>query len=191
MSEFSPTSSDDALRTIDAQLYDELRAIAAKALRGESHHASASTTSLVHEIWLRLARADRNPALNQQHLLALASLVARRAIVDAARARNAVKRTMNQHATALPEHFAGGEDPAEIIVVDELLSLLIERHPRQAKALEMRMFGGIELLAIAEALDISVTQAKRDVAYARTWLAQQLASHEPDPPRGGLTDPAA
>ena len=185
MSEFSPTSSDDALRTIDAQLYDELRAIAAKALRGESHHASASTTSLVHEIWLRLARADRNPALNQQHLLALASLI------DAARARNAVKRTMNQHAIALPEHFAGGEDPAEIIVVDELLSLLIERHPRQAKALEMRMFGGVELLAIAEALDISVTQAKRDVAYARTWLAQQLASHEPDPPRGGLTDPAA
>ena len=46
-------------------------------------------------------------------------------------------------------------------------------------------------IAIAEALGISVTQAKRDVAYARTWLAQQLASHEPDPPRGGLTDPAA
>jgi hypothetical protein len=64
-------AKDDPLRQIDASLYDELRAIASSALRGENPKNSLGTTSLVNEVWLRLARSDRNPANDQQHLLAL------------------------------------------------------------------------------------------------------------------------
>lgn len=74
----APTCAYDHLRAVDPSLYEELRVIAARALRGESRTLAPGTTSLVHEIWLRLARSDRNPVNDQQHLLALASLVARR-----------------------------------------------------------------------------------------------------------------
>lgn len=202
----------DPLRDIDPTLYDELRAIASVALRGESPKTAPSTTSLVHEVWLRLARNDRSPTNDRQHLLALASLVARRALVDAARARAALKRTADATSggqstgssgpgdpptpttrapkapVTLPDDFAGGSaDPAEILSVDELLTRLAAIHPRQAKALELRIFGGVPPERIAEALDISPTQAKRDVAFARAWLVAQLTDG-PQPHRGGRKD---
>ena len=167
----------DPLREIDPKLYDELRAIASGALRGESKKSAPATTSLVHEVWLRLARGDRNPANDRQHLLALASLVARRALVDAARARATLKRGGHSPITAFAEDFAtGSADPAEILAVDEVLSLLSSEHPRQAKALEMRIFGGISPERIGEALGLSATQAKRDVAFARSWIVEKMTS---------------
>jgi len=171
----------DPLREIDPTLYDELKAIASGALRSETARNVPGTTSLVHEVWLRLARSDRNPANDRQHLLALASLVARRALVDAARARLALKRQHPQAPGALPEEFASSPaDPAEIVAVDELLTQLAQVHPRQAKALEMRIFGGISPDRIAEALGISPTQAKRDVAFARAWLTGQIVERSGD-----------
>jgi RNA polymerase sigma factor (TIGR02999 family) len=183
--EASPASTDP-LRDIDPHLYDELRSIATGALRGESRRTAPGTTSLVHEVWLRLARGDRNPANDRQHLLALASLVARRALVDAARTRTTLKRGGRSSAHALPEDFAsGGADPAEIIAVDEVLALLAAEHPRQAKALEMRIFGGISPDRIGEALSISATQAKRDVAFARAWIIDKMTNAEPTTDHGG------
>lgn len=161
----------DQLRDVDPCLYDELRAIAARALRIESRTTAPGTTSLVHEIWLRLARSDRNPVHDQQHLLALASLVARRALVDDARTKSAGKRGDGHRPVTLPDEVQDApRDPAAILSIDELLTRLGERYPRQAKALEMRIFGGISPDHIAIALGISPTQAKRDVAFARAWL---------------------
>jgi RNA polymerase sigma factor (TIGR02999 family) len=174
----------DPLRSIDPALYGELRAIAAHVLRGEAARTAPGTTSLVHEVWIRLARSDRDPAHDQQHLLALTSLVARRALVDAARARATLKRNSHGPPRELPQHFARENlDPAEIIAVDDLLSMLAQDHPRQAKALEMRIFGDLSPQRIGESLAISETQVKRDVAFARAWLAERLtrrATSEPD-----------
>lgn len=177
-----PIDAADPLREIDPKLYDELRAIASGVLRGESKKSAPGTTSLVHEVWLRLARSDRNPANDRQHLLALASLVARRALVDAARARATLKRGGQAPLSGFAEEFASGSaDPAEILVVDEVLSLLSTEHPRQAKALEMRIFGGISPERIGEALGLSATQVKRDVAFARSWIVDKMTSTDRPP----------
>jgi RNA polymerase sigma factor (TIGR02999 family) len=165
----------DPLQSIDPALYGELRAIAAHVLRDEAVRTAPGTTSLVHEVWIRLARTDRDPANDRQHLLALTSLVARRVLVDAARARATLKRNSNGPPRELPQHFARENlDPAEIIAVDDLLSMLAQDHPRQAKALEMRIFGDLSPQRIGESLAISETQVKRDVAFARAWLAERL-----------------
>jgi hypothetical protein len=63
-------------------------------------------------------------------------------------------------------------EPSSILSIDELLTRLAERHPRQAKALEMRIFGAISPEHIGVALGVSATQAKRDVAFARAWLVK-------------------
>jgi ECF sigma factor len=44
----------------------------------------------------------------------------------------------------------------------------------------MRIFGGISPDRIAEALGISPTQAKRDVAFARAWLTGQIVERSGD-----------
>ena len=74
----------------------------------------------------------------------------------------------------LGDDMAPEFNDGEIIIVDELLQRLAADHPRQAKALEMRIFGGIAPDRIGIALGLSATQAKRDVAFARTWLVTQL-----------------
>lgn len=179
----APKKPHDHLRSVDPSLYEELRAIAARALRGESRKVAPGTTSLVHEIWLRLARSDRSPVNDQQHLLALASLVARRALVDDARIRTADRRGGHARPQQLPSELeAAPADPSAVIALDELLTRLAERHPRQAKALEMRIFGGIAPEHIGLALDISATQAKRDIAFARAWLAAHASPSDGDRP---------
>ncbi|MCE2884541.1 MAG: hypothetical protein LW806_06545 [Planctomycetaceae bacterium] len=178
----------DHLRSVDPALYDELRAIAARALRGESRAHAPGTTSLVHEIWLRLARSDRSPVNDQQHLLALASLVARRALVDDARIRTADRRGGGIRPAPLPDDLVSAPvEPSSILAIDDLLTRLAERHPRPAKALEMRIFGAISPEHIGIALGISATQAKRDVAFARAWLVRHAGDGDPgDAPDGDL-----
>jgi RNA polymerase sigma-70 factor, ECF subfamily len=179
----APTCAYDHLRAVDPSLYEELRVIAARALRGESRTLAPGTTSLVHEIWLRLARSDRNPVNDQQHLLALASLVARRALVDDARMRTSDRRGGDVRLQQLPPELEGASaDAGSVIALDELLTRLAERHPRQAKALEMRVFGAIAPEHIGLALGISATQAKRDVAFARAWLEAHANPGDANPP---------
>jgi RNA polymerase sigma factor (TIGR02999 family) len=168
----------DELRSIDPELYEELREIAARYIRKEgvaSRQAGPGTTSLVSEVWLRLARSDRNLVHDRQHLLALASIVARRTLVDAAKARLATRRGGGLRPASLASEVADGStDPAELVAVDELLTILAERYPRAARALEMRMFGGFSPDLIANTLGISPTSAKRDIAFSRAWIAREF-----------------
>lgn len=173
-----PGAARDNLRDIDAALYEELRGIAARFIRKEgasSRQAGPSTTSLVNDVWLRLARSGRDVAHDRQHLLALASIVARRTLVDAAKARLATRRGGGARPESLVSDTADAStDPAEIVAVDELLTRLAKRYPRAARALEMRVFGGFPVETIAEVLGISPTSVKRDLDFARRWIAQEL-----------------
>jgi RNA polymerase sigma factor (sigma-70 family) len=49
-------------------------------------------------------------------------------------------------------------------------------HPRGAKIVELRYFGGLTEEEMGEALGISVRTAKRDWAVAKAWLRQEMES---------------
>jgi DNA-directed RNA polymerase specialized sigma24 family protein len=53
----------------------------------------------------------------------------------------------------------------------------------QAKVVELRYFGGLEIEEIAEVLDISPATVKRDWTVARAFLKRELA--DGPPPAGG------
>ena len=71
------------------------------------------------------------------------------------------------------------EDPRkDILAVDEALNALETEDQLAAEVVKLRYFAGIGHDQIAEALGITVYQARQKWTYARAWLRDQL-----DPPR--------
>jgi RNA polymerase sigma factor, sigma-70 family len=58
--------------------------------------------------------------------------------------------------------------------LDEALNRLEQLDKRQARIIEQRYFGGLSLEEIATTMHISLATVKRDLRYARAWLAAEL-----------------
>ena len=65
-----------------ALLYEELHALAHRALARESPGHTLQTTALLHEAYLKLADQDRARWRDRNHFLAIASQALRRVLVD-------------------------------------------------------------------------------------------------------------
>src|SRR5215472_15958579 len=78
---------ESALSQLVALLYDELRRIAARQLRGQRPDHTLQTTALVHEAYLKLVGAHDRGFADRAHFLAVASRAMRHVLVDYARAR--------------------------------------------------------------------------------------------------------
>ena len=70
---------------------------------------------------------------------------------------------------------ASGLD-ADVLAVHQAIEDLSQIHPRQAKLVELRYFGGLTTEEIAEVLEISVPTVARDWRVARLWLHRRLAA---------------
>ena len=62
----------------------------------------------------------------------------------------------------------------ELLAVDAALNELGRMNPRQAKVVECRFFGGLEIPEIAELLGTSEATVLRDWRAARAWLACEI-----------------
>jgi RNA polymerase sigma factor (TIGR02999 family) len=175
-------SADEILPLV----YDELRRLAAARLAGESSEHTLQPTALVHEAWIRLG-ADRQPAWqNRAHFFAAAAEAMRRILIDAARRRQARRHggglervDVSDPALQIP---APGRDD-ELLAVHESLDRLAEEDARKAELVKLRYFAGLTLEEAADALGVSAPTAKRDWAYARAWLYQDISQQRAG--RGG------
>ena len=158
-----------------AQLYDNLRMIAAAHLRRERTDHTLQTTALVHEAYLRLNKGDRASWKDRTHFLAVASRVMRQALVDHANRRNAAKRGGGAKRIALRD-FAAHSRTVDLMELHEAINLLSERSERQARIVEMRFFGGMTIQEVATELQLSTTTVEDDWYGARAWLSRELSS---------------
>lgn len=157
-------------------LYGELREMARQRLRGERRQITLQTTALVHETYLRLLGNNRMTFQDRHHFLALSATVMRRVLVDRARERLAAKRGGGALHVELSDVAVAGLDPGvELLDVDRALDRLAAAHPRQARVVELRFFGGLEEEEIADVLETSVRTTRRDWSFASAWLARELA----------------
>ena len=146
------------------RVYSELKRIAGAQMGGEQRAPTMEVTGLVHEAFFRLADQKQLDWRDRAQFFGLASTCMRRVLVDRARARSAAKRN--------PE-IGVDDDPADSHL-DRALERFAVSHPRLAQVVEMRYFAGLELAEIAEVLGISERTVKRDWAFARAWLLQEL-----------------
>lgn len=162
-------------------VYDHLRALARQHLRRERAGHSLQSTALVNEAYVRLVDAKQVDWHDRVHFFAVAARVMRRILVDAARARAAVKRGGHlqrvDHATAVPfdRMVAPASDKAGVLcALDDALETLARMDPRRAQVIELRFFGGLSVEETAEVLGISPQLVMRDWKVARDWLAREL-----------------
>jgi DNA-directed RNA polymerase specialized sigma24 family protein len=62
----------------------------------------------------------------------------------------------------------------EVLALDEAITGLAARSARQAQVAEMRLFGGMLVHEVAEAIGVSERTVKDDWRVARAWLARRL-----------------
>ena len=156
-------------------VYQELRALAHRALRGERPDHTLSTTALVHEAYLKLASADRLAFRDRAHFFAVCARAMRRVLVNYALARKTTKGGGGApHLPIDDVAVAARERPDDVVWVDDALARLELLSPRQTRVVECRVFGGMGVSETAEALDISPATVKRDWNLARAWLRREM-----------------
>jgi RNA polymerase sigma factor (TIGR02999 family) len=154
--------------------YEELRRLAA-SVRRDDPSATLTPTDLVNEAWLKLRNSPGLAATSRVHFKRVAARAMRQVLIEAARRRKAGKRGAGQALVTFDDAIDGAAESAgDLLALNEALEDLAKLHPRQAALVESRFFGGLEMIEIAELLDVSEATVLRDWRAARAWLAREL-----------------
>jgi len=156
-------------------LYDELRRMADRAMRNERPDHTLQPTALVNEAFLRCAGAFPGVARTRAEFLALAARVMRNTLVDHARARGASKRRAPRSQISLSGlEGAAGEEPIDVLALNDALDALARLDPRQAEIVQMSAFGGMSGQEIADHLGVHRNTVVNDLKMGRAWLRRAL-----------------
>jgi RNA polymerase sigma factor (TIGR02999 family) len=166
-------------------LYAEIRHLAHRYMQRERSGNSLQTTALINEAYLKLVDMKGVDWKDRAHFFAISARLMRRILVDAARARAAVKRGggVQKIAHSSPLNLdeiadASSQRAHELIAVDDALTALAEIDARKATIVELRFFGGLSVEETAEVLAVSPQTVMRDWKLARAWLMRELKNEE-------------
>lgn len=167
--------SAQAAEALFPELYDELRRIAHRHLRGERTGHTLSTTALVHEAYVKLSDQTRARFQNRAHFLAAASQAMRWILVGYARKVRADKRGGRWQRLDFDSVDIPVEDRAdELVALDTAMERLAALNPRLSRVVECRFFGGMKEDEVAAALGVTDRTVRRDWIKAKGWLMREL-----------------
>ena len=162
-----------------ADVYAELRALAAQYLRRERKSHTLQPTALVHEVYLKLVGQTRVDWQGRAHFLAFAAQAMRQILVDHARRHRAAKRGGNRHRIALDDNLLIESDRnVDLLSLEDALTKLTKLDPRQAQMIELRFFGGLSVAEVAEVMEISKRSVEREWTMVRAWLRRELSTSD-------------
>jgi RNA polymerase sigma factor (TIGR02999 family) len=166
----------DALDRLVPLVYDELRRVARRRLHDEQVGHTLQATALVHEVYVRLVNVDRLTLNNRTHFFAVAAKLMRQILVDHARRQRAEKRGGGATMLSVDEvSVAAPQSGVDVLALDDALQALSGIDARQARVVELRFFGGLDINEAAEALEISPATVEREWALAKAWLYRRLS----------------
>jgi RNA polymerase sigma factor (TIGR02999 family) len=155
-------------------MYKELRRLAA-VVKGDDARATISTSTIVHEAWMKLAKSPGLAPQSEQHFKSTAACVMRQIVRDAARRRIAGKRGGGSLFVTLDDSMdLPVSSDHDLLRLDALLDALAEMSPRQAKLVELRYYGGLNNSEIEAVLGVGERTVERDWRAARAWLEAEI-----------------
>ena len=169
------SSREEALARIAPLVYEQLRLLAAAQLRKERVDHTLQPTALVNEAYLRLARSKGDAWADRGHFFRVASEAMRHILVDHARGRARQKRGGGLVRVTLEQvPSPSWQEPERLLALDKGLTDLAAHDPRAAEVVQLRYFGGLSVRETAKTLELSERTVKREWAFARAWLLDEL-----------------
>jgi len=157
------------------RVYQELRGLARRKMRGQPRDHTLQPTALIHEAYLRLLGGGTPQWADRGHFFAAAAAAMRSILVDHARARSAQKRGGGRRRVSFSEAADPSTDhAADVLAVHESLEKLAALDPRKSATVELLFFGGLTVEEAAAVLGSSPRTVKRDWRFARAWLLQEI-----------------
>ena len=159
-----------------AGLYDELHRLAQRALRRDGRSLPISPTTLLHESYLSVSKADfKDP----QRFLAYAARTMRGLIIDEARRRRALKYGGAFVITSLDpdsegEHDESSHHDEELLRINDALDELEAKDPDLAELVQLRYFCGLSLAQIGVIRGVAQRTVQRQWDKARLLLFDML-----------------
>lgn len=151
--------------------YPELKKIAHARLKRSGLGASMQTTALVHDSYMKLATGPGRDFSNRLQFLAYASRTLRSIIIDTIREERALRRGGNMNLVTLDTAVQEGISAAiDVEDVNAAMDDLAKLDPALARLVEMRFFGGMTAVEIADALGMSERSVQREWTKARALL---------------------
>jgi RNA polymerase sigma-70 factor (ECF subfamily) len=165
----------EAMDRLLPMVYDHLRRMAERQLRGERADHTLNATALVHEAYLKLVQLDRIDWRGRAHFFGAAAQSMRRILISYARMKKAERRGSGADHVSLDNVVvAAQERPADLLALDEALTRLEAMSERQARVVECRFFAGMGVDETAEVLGVSTATVKRDWTVARAFLTDTV-----------------
>ncbi|MCA9167620.1 MAG: sigma-70 family RNA polymerase sigma factor [Planctomycetales bacterium] len=161
-------------------VYDQLRAIASRLLKGQ-FAGDLQTTALVHEAFIKFERGNhlRNFA-NRKVFFSVAIRAMQQVLIDHQRHRLRALDGPKQTVQSLDYLVDSIEERAQckFDVLMKSLRRLEQESPRLHAVVTYRFFGGLSYSRLAELLDVSVGTAERDWRLARAYLLRMIEAHD-------------
>ncbi|MDH5214339.1 MAG: ECF-type sigma factor [Gammaproteobacteria bacterium] len=165
----------EATNKLFTEVYSELKLIARANRRRWRGNQTMNTTALIHEVFLKLARPDKGDFANRTHFFATAARAMRQILVNYAKHQQTEKRGGGAMRVTFDETVLSSETNAdEILAIHQLLSDLESKNPRRCRIIECRVFGGMTVEEVSEALEISPATVKREWSLGTATLFQAL-----------------
>jgi RNA polymerase sigma factor (TIGR02999 family) len=172
---------DGALGRLIPLVQNELHRLARRYMSRERPDHTLQTTALVNEVYLRLVDMPQMSWQDRAHFFAISARMMRRILTDFARSRNYKKRGGTALHVSFDEALAvSQEQDAEIVAIDDALSQLAALDSRKSQVVELRFFGGLSEVEIAEVLKVSPETVRRDWRFAKSWLHRVLSGEKDD-----------
>lgn len=172
--------NDLAKERLFAGLYHELHRLAQRALRRDGRLLPISATTLLHESYLSVSKAD---FADSQRFLAYAARTMRGLIIDETRRRRALKYGGAFVITSFEANFESGfaadhetptTDDHELLRINEALEELEAKDPSLAELVQLRYFCGLSLAQIGVLRGVTQRTVQRQWDKARLLLFNML-----------------
>lgn len=169
-----PGAADELVPVV----YEELHRLAQSRIAQLAPGQTMQATALVHEAWVRLGAREAVDWNDRAHFFGAAARAMRFILIERVRHQRRQKRGGGQSAAPLHDDIAAPEATGglDLEQLDAALTRFEAEHPRQARLVNLRYFGGLAMEEIAELLEVSLRTVERDWLFARSWLRRVMAA---------------
>ena len=169
----APQSSD----ALFAEVYQRLKAMAARNLSSIGRSTTLDTTVLVHELYLRMSANRDLTFAHPSQFFSYAARAMRHLLTDRARSHMSLRAGAGWEQLTLTNRNESLvlESAEQVIALDDALNRIAAVDERAAQVIELRYFAGLTSSQAAEALAISKRTADRDWTFALAFLKAELS----------------